>query len=509
MKLQLGLLFGEHMVLQQGKKIPVWGTSVSDDVVTVILNGIEKSTETVHGHFEVCFDPMDATDRTSLTIHSEKLDEEICFRDVAIGEVWLAGGQSNMEFLLKYDYDREETVKTEDDDLLRCFTCPQTPFLGYQEKEVLPEQGFWRRWRSEEERIMFSAVGAYMGRILREKLNVPVGIISCNWGGTPAAAWTALEDLQANEKLRPILEEYEESLKQIDLRKYYESAALPVPLPSKEMQEFTDRFMMGEDMTEFFKNMGSMPKPDPNLWNAYTISPLSAVKHAALYENMLKKVAPYALKGFLWYQGEDDDARERIDCYDESMITLIRSWRRLWNEELPFYQVELAPFRGIGITAAKRYHVMREKQYEASKTLPAVYEICILDAGEEYNIHPRHKKIVGERLGRIVMKHSYGDASLTADCPRFLEAKREDHRIVIRFDNCAGGLKTIGDLKGSLFLEEQDRAIGYEYETDGDELILKGSFSEIVQISYCYSNYCTAVLYNSEGQPAFGFTCEV
>ena len=238
MKLQLGLLFGEHMVLQQGKKIPVWGTSVSDDVVTVTLNGTEKSTETVHGRFEVCFDPMDATDRTSLTVHSEKLDEEICFRDVAIGEVWLAGGQSNMEFLLKYDYDREETVKTEDDGLLRCFTCPQTPFLGYQEKEVLPEQGFWRRWKSEEERIMFSAVGAYMGRILREKLNVPVGVISCNWGGTPAAAWTALEDLQANEKLRPVFEEYEESLKQIDLRKYYESAVMPVPLPSKEMQEF-------------------------------------------------------------------------------------------------------------------------------------------------------------------------------------------------------------------------------------------------------------------------------
>jgi sialate O-acetylesterase len=509
MKLQLGLLFGEHMVLQQGKAIPVWGTSVNNDEITVTLNGVERKTETVNGRFEVCFDPMKAAEKTSLTVRSKKLDEEICFKDVAIGEVWLAGGQSNMEFLLKYDIEREEAIETEDDGLLRCFTCPQTPFLGFAEKEILPEHGFWRCWKSEEERIMFSAVGAYMGKILREKLDVPVGIISCNWGGTPAAAWTALEDLEANEKLRPIFEEYEESLKQIDLRKYYESAMKPLPLPTKEMQEFNDRFMMGEDMSEFFKNMGSMPKPDPSVWNAFTISPLSAVKHSALYENMLKKVVPYAIRGFLWYQGEDDDARERIDYYDESMIALIRSWRKLWNEELPFYQVELAPFRGIGITAAKRYHIMREKQYAASKALPDVYEICILDAGEEYNIHPRHKRIVGERLGRIVMKHSYGDDSVTADCPRFLEARREDHRIVLRFDNCADGLKTEGDLKESLFLDEGDRAIGYEYETEKDELILKGSFSEKIHISYCYSNYCVAVLYNSEGQPAFGFTCEV
>ena len=510
MRLKPGLLFGEHMVLQQGKTIPVWGTSANEDEIIVTLNGVSKTTETINGRWEVFFEAMEANEKTSMTICSRKTGEEIIFSDIAIGEVWLAGGQSNMEFILKYDVDRDEELKTEDDPLLRCFTCPQTPFLGFEEKEICPTAGFWRSWTDSEDRIMFSAVGAYMGKILREKLGVPVGIISCNWGGMPAAAWTDVEDLEANEKLRPIFEEYEESLKQIDLKKYYESAYQPLPLPTKEMQAFTDRFMMGEDMSEFFKNMDKMPKPDPSLWNAYTISPLSAVKHGALYENMLKKVAPYAIKGFLWYQGEDDDARERIDYYDESMVTLIRSWRKLWKEELPFYQVELAPFRGIGITAAKRYHVMRYMQTKAAERLNDVYEICILDAGEEFNIHPRHKKIVGERLGHIVMKHSYDDDSLTADCPRYLKAERNEEGIVITFSSSAEGLVTKGDLKEYLFLEGSDGTIDYEYEIAKDKLYLKAQLpTEKVKVSYCESNWCVAVLYNSEGQPAFGFECEV
>ena len=510
MRLKLGLLFGEHMVLQQGKTIPVWGTSCDLDEITVLLNGVEQKTETVNGRWEVSFEAMEACEHTSMTVRSQKTGEEIVFHDIAIGEVWLAGGQSNMEFILKYDVDREEELKTEDDELLRCFTCPQTPFLGFEEKEICPAAGFWREWKDAEDRIQFSAVGAYMGKILRKKLGVPVGIISCNLGGTPAAAWTDVEDLQANDKLKPIFAEYEESLKHIDLRKYYESAYQPLPLPSKEMLAFTDRFMMGEDMTEFFKNMDKMPKPDPNLWNAYSISPLSAVKHGALYENMLKKVAPYAIKGFLWYQGEDDDARERIDYYDESMVTLIRSWRKLWKEELPFYQVELAPFRGVGITAAKHYHVMRHMQEKAAKQLDDVYEICILDAGEEFNIHPRHKKIVGERLGHIVMKHSYNDQTLVADCPRYLKVERTEDGIAVSFDNCADGLCLKGDLKEYLFLEGSQGSIDYDYETKEDKLILKAQLpSEKVRVSYCESNWCVAVIYNSEGQPAFGFACEV
>ena len=509
MKLQPALIFSEHMVLQQGCEIPVWGRSANNDEISVELGGISRTATAVNGEWLLKLPAMSACSKTSMRIVSRLTGEKIVFEDVAIGEVWLAGGQSNMEFIMKYDVDAPETLKSEDDEDLRYFCFPHTPFLGYLEKESCPDQGFWRKWQNEENKKMFSAVGAYMGRILREKLKVPVAIISCNWGGTPSSAWTSMEDLQNNEKLKPVLEEYERNCSQIDWKKYYETSELPVPLPTVQQLEFEDRFMMGEDMSEFFKNLGNLPKPDISIWSTYPIAPRSATRPAGLYEMMLKRVHPYAIKGFLWYQGEDDDARGWQDFYDESMITLIRCWRKLWGEDLPFYQVELAPFEGVGITAAKDYALMRHKQAAAAKSLENVWDLCILDAGEKFNIHPRHKKIVGERLGRLVLKHSYGDDSRTADCPQAIGASREEDAIVIRFANVAEGLQAKGDLKEYLILSHQGEALDYDYEIQKDKLILKGKFPEKVHIAFCESSFCIDPLYNSEDNPVFGFTYEV
>ncbi|MBR5340698.1 MAG: hypothetical protein IK151_02090 [Erysipelotrichaceae bacterium] len=509
MKLELGRIFAEHMVLQQGADIPVWGRSANNDEITVRLGDVEEKTVAENGVWSLTLPKMDYCSKTTFTVTSKITDEKICFEDVAIGEVWLAGGQSNMEFIMKYDVDCSETVKSEDDPDLRFFNFPQTPFLGFLEKESCPDHGFWRRWVGSDNKIMFSAIGAYMGMILREKLNVPIGIVGCNWGGTPASAWTDMEDLKNNEKLKEVLDEYERNCAQIDFRKYYETSELPVPLPTKEQLEFTERFMMGEDMTEFFKNLGNMPKPDPSIWATYPIAPRSATRPAGVYETMLKKVAPYAIKGVIWYQGEDDDARGWYDFYDESMKTMIICWRRLWGYEFPFFQIELATFEGVGITAAKAYNLMRHKQEEAAKALNKVYDVCILDAGEKFNIHPRHKEMVGERLAYMVLKHVYNDNSRTADCPRFASIDKSDDQITITFSDTAAGLEIRNDLKEVLCVSNENNRLEYEYSLDKDRLVLKGDFKGSIKIEYCEMNYCLPSLFNSEGNPVFGFTAEV
>ncbi|MBQ6222594.1 MAG: hypothetical protein IJJ44_08280 [Solobacterium sp.] len=510
MKLQLAEIFGEHMVFQQHKEIPVWGRSAADDEILVELGEDRVCANTDNGFWKVVLPPQEPGTGITLKVASKVTGEVLQFTDIAVGEVWLAGGQSNMEFIMKYDVDAEEMKNSEDDPDLRFFCFPQTPFLGYLEKEPVPEQGFWRRWEGPSNKIMFSAVGAYMARILRKELRVPVGIIGCNWGGTPASAWTAMEDLKNNEKLSPVLEEYENNCSQIDWRKYIETSELPVPVPDEKQREFNDRFMMGEDMTEFFKNLGNLPKPDISIWGTYPIAPRSATRPSGLYEMMLKRVAPYALKGFLWYQGEDDDARDWADFYDESMKTMIQSWRRLWAEELPFFQVELAPFRGVGITGAKKYAEMRHLQHKVSLELADVHDICILDAGEEFNIHPRHKRLVGERLGRSVMRHVYGNDKYIGDCPSLSSVKRGEDCIEFTFDH-AEGLHIRGDLHQDLFLYAGERSLEYEAEVTGEHLVLKGNFRNEpeIQIRYCEENYCVAKLFNSEGDPVYGFTCSL
>ena len=507
MRLQPALIFGEHMVLQRDQKIRVWGTSAENDTVTVTLNSQKAYGKCIRGEWSVTLDEEKACERTAMTISSEVTGETITFNDVAIGEVWLAGGQSNMEFILKYDTSCEQTMLLEDDESLRYFCYPHSPFLGFMEKDPVEAEGFWRKWTTPENRKQFSAVGAYMALILREKLNVPVGIIGCNWGGTPASAWTNIEDVKNNPALSEIIRWHEEACKNTDWAKYIPASEIRAPEQTPQQKDFNDRFMMGEDMSEFFKNFdpSKLPKVD---FAPFNPGPRSNVRPGGLYENMLRKVAPYAIKGVIWYQGEDDDARNWADFYDESMVTMINSWRKLWGWDFPFYQIELAPFQGVSFTAAKKYDIMRHNQHNAANRLQDVHEVCILDAGERMNIHPRRKKMVGERLGRIVMKHTYGDDSLTADCPELISAERNGNEIKLNFANSAEGMEIRGDLHECLLINGQT---DYEAAVINGQIILYGSFSnpDGLVIKYCESNYCEAVLYNSEGNPAFGFTAEV
>lgn len=508
MKLQLPLLFGEHMVLQRDKEIRIWGTSVEDDEISVSLNSQHLKTKAVKGYWSITFKPEKTNFKTTLKIKSLLTDEEIVFNDVAIGEVWLAGGQSNMEFIMKYDVDYPTTSKSECDNYLRCYTVPQVAYKGFMETENVSSSGYWRRWDKEIERRYFSAIATYMGMMLRDKLDVPVGIISCNWGGTPASAWCAKEDLLNTKELEPILLWHQKACENTNWPVYIKASETKQPEPTREQLDFNDRFMMGEDMSEFFKNFDPSKLP-PKDYDQYAPGPRACIRPAGLYENMLCKIAPYALRGFLWYQGEDDDARDWQDFYDVSMITLINSWRKLWKEELPFYQIELAPFEGIGATGAKKYNLMRHKQEEASNSLKDVYDVCILDAGERFNIHPRRKKMVGERLGHIVMKHTYGDNSLMADCPRIKDVVRKDN-IEISFTNSDGGLVLKDNYKDNFRVTYNDELISYEVFIENDKLIIKTDLSkEKIIIEYCESNYCEASLFNVEGNPVFGFTCEV
>ncbi|MGI6510081.1 MAG: sialate O-acetylesterase [Erysipelotrichaceae bacterium] len=511
MKLQLALIFGEHMVFQRNQKIKVWGRCANNDEITVQIGSNKVTVDSNDGSWLAELPEMEACNRTVMKVTSLKTREEICFKDVAVGEVWLAGGQSNMEFLVKYDYDALELKKTSADDYFRFFNYPHVAFAGYLEKETCADDGFWRKWDSEEDKNRFSAVGAYMGLLLRKYLQVPVAIIGCNWGGTPASAWTSKEALESNPALQQVLEDYRNTTAQItDWPLYIKTSETKEPVMNKEQQEFQDRFMMGEDMSEFFAMLENMPKPDINIYNTYPLTPRSATRPAGVYNHMLKKVAPYGIRGVIWYQGEDDDARDWAEFYNESMKALINCWRKLWGYDFPFLQVELAPFRGRGFSASKKYALMRKLQHKVSRELEDVYNICILDVGEEFNIHPRKKKNVGRRLGQVALKHVYNDNSRVADCPSAISCTRKDNQLEIKFKDVADGLYEKGNLKDVLFITAQEKRLDYTYQLKTDKLIIDVELlDEKAKINYCDENYCVAVLFNSEDNPVYGFEFEI
>lgn len=512
MKLQTALMFGEHMVLQRNEPIPVWGRSVRGDTVTVTLGPHSASTVAGDGAWRVELPPMEATERTSMTVSSAATGEKLCFADVAVGEVWLAGGQSNMEFLLKYDECAEDMYAEADDPDLRYFRYPQANFPGCLEKDAYPDDGFWRSWSGRENKGMFSGPAAYMGRQLRRALGVPVGFIGCNWGGTPASAWTAMEDLEANPALAPVFHWHRRMTEDLDLARYYAASERPTPEPSPEEKQGMDDFMMGIGLEEFFKKMAETPPPPPVDYGPYMPGPRAAIRPAGLFENMLCKIAPYALRGVIWYQGEDDDARGWGSFYGESMKTLIGSWRRLWGRELPFLQVELAPFEGVGFTAARDYPQIRAGQREAMDALPGVHNVCIMDVGDRLNIHVRKKKPVGERLALLARKFVYGETALLAESPRCVRAERAEDTVKVYFQNAGEGLSLRADPSEVLDVSADGVPVAVSAGAAGDCLCLTAEAfrnAKKIKLSFAQRNYCVDPLFGSSGLPAFPFTVEL
>lgn len=506
MKLQPALIFGEHMVLQRGGPIPVWGRSAGGDTVTVALGGASVQAKAEGGLWEALLPPMEAAEGLEMRISSQLTGESIVFQDVAVGEVWLAGGQSNMEFLLKYDSQAQEMYQAGPDRLLRFFRYPLACFTGCLEKDAFPDDGFWRQWGGEEDRGMFSAAAAYMGQMLREKLGVPVGFVGVNWGGTPAAAWTALEDLKANPALAGVLQWHRQGCAAVDLEKYYAASDLPQREPSPEEKARRERMMMGQGLD------GPRTPPPPADYMPYAPGPRSAVRPGGLYESMLQKVAPYGVRGIVWYQGEDDDFRGWASFYDESMRTLIKSWRKLWGKELPFLQVELAPFRGQGPTAAKAYPTMRAMQRAAADTLPGVHNVCIMDAGDPINIHVRKKKPVGQRLALLARKYVYGETGLLADSPRCTGAGRDGDRVCIRFQDAGSGLVLKGDAGSVLQVLADGEPLSLAVFVTGSQMVLAAEGfrrAQGIHIEFAEMNYCQCPLFNSAGLPAFPFTIDL
>ena len=515
MKLELPLIFGEGMVLQRGKEIPVWGRGLKDDTIRVTLGTEEREAVCgADGCFCVTFPPMEACARTSLSVCSEMNGERIELHDIAVGEVWLCGGQSNMEFLLKYDTEAEDYLKTDDDPDLRYFEYPHTNFRGVETLGSFAHQGVWWKWGKRPHREMFADIPYVMARILREKLGVPVGMIGCNWGGTPAAAWASMDEIRNTPEMAPILAWQEENLKKLDWRPYYEASERPEPPVSPEQQEMMDNFMKGIGLKEFMERMAANTAPPPMpVYSAYVPGPRACIRPAGLYDSMLIHIAPYAIRGAIWYQGEDDDFRGWQDFYKESMKAVIRSWRGLFGQDIPFYQVDLAPFMGRGATGAKKYPEMRQAQHDSSVEMPKAKDVCIMDLGDDINIHFRDKQKAGVRLANLALRYDYG-FDVKADSPELESADRDGDSIVLRFKYAENGLvydTALPDAEGALLVYADGTAVLPEILIKDDTLVLVSEafiHAEKISVQYAWQNYCRSSLFDTSGLPVFPFTWE-
>ncbi|MDZ7608458.1 MAG: sialate O-acetylesterase [Cyclobacteriaceae bacterium] len=182
-------IFSDNMVLQRGMNVPVWGTANGGEKITVTIGGFSCTTVTpVSGNWKVCLQVFEAGGPHELVVKGEN---EVRFKDVLFGEVWVASGQSNMQWTLESSNNSAEEVKNANYPDIRLFYVPRRP--AKSPKADL-DGGRWEKCTPESAKG-FSAIAYFFGRDLYKELNVPIGLINCNWGGTVAEAWTSSEML--------------------------------------------------------------------------------------------------------------------------------------------------------------------------------------------------------------------------------------------------------------------------------------------------------------------------
>jgi sialate O-acetylesterase len=264
-------------------------------------------------------------------------EESLTLRDVQVGDVFLAAGQSNMEFHMRYDADLEEERLRCTDDRLRFFDYPEVSYPGQiDEADYGKNFGFWRK-ANPKQIEWFSAVGCYFAKEIRKRYDVPVGILGCNWGGTPACAWMSRENILTGGG-KAWIDEYEEGLKTLDPAAYEEQfRQTPAARKTDPFEDpFSDMLMKGMGFPEIFETLTGQ-KPDPAMLpqilaaaSSPVVGPKTETRPSGLYESMLKEVAPYTLKSFLYYQGESDGDRHP-ELYKTLFPALIHGFRELWG----------------------------------------------------------------------------------------------------------------------------------------------------------------------------------
>lgn len=494
-------VFSDHMVLQCDKPIPVWGKADPGTEVKAVL-GEETVTAKAgkEGSFTVWFQSKKAGRGYILTLSGG--EATVRYTDVSIGEVWFAGGQSNMELTLAESRDGKKAVSESRNDNIRFYMVPKCAVTG-SDLEAAEAETSWQVCGPDTSSVM-SAAAYYFAKDLQARRDVPVGIICCAYGGTSVSCWMSKERLMKTSAGLRYIEEYD-SLVGGKTDEEYEAEMQSY---WREWEAWNDRVIQRrkkdpEVSWEILnEECGICPWPQP----AGRKSPF---RPAGLYSSMVERVCPYGIRGFLYYQGEEDEAR--YADYDWMMISLIMEWREAWGEtalpflfvQLPMYTAKAEWVRGID---SRHWAVIRDQQMKVSRMIANTGLAVLTDCGEFDNIHPLDKETVGTRLALLAREKVYGE-EICADAPSADRVEHHGNSVLVHFCQTGGGLKTAAsDLSGFELAGEDGDFYPAEGRIEKDTVILSaGEVPAPVWIRYAWHNYCRANLYGLSGLPAAPF----
>ncbi|MAT70738.1 MAG: sialate O-acetylesterase [Planctomycetaceae bacterium] len=440
-KLTAATPFTDHMVLQRDTQARVWGWAEPGAEVEVKF--ADKAATCMAddaGRWEAAIGPFEASaEPRTLTVTTG--DESLAFDDVLVGEVWIASGQSNMEWPVALTNDAEQEIAAAKWPEIRLFDVPHR--VSEEPQTTVDTQG-WKACTPETVKN-FSAVAYFFGRKLHDELDVPIGLMSVNWGGTMMEAWTSREALH-------------------------------------EADAFTA-------MIDNLRPLDEMPEDQRG----------TPHRAGVLFNAMLAPMIPYDIRGAIWYQGESNAGRHQQ--YRELSEVMIADWRARWNEgEFPFLLVQLAAWEPGG----DNWPYLRESQAQCCE-LPNVGMAVTTDIGHRTDIHPRNKQEVGRRLALIALSMAYGQ-DVVHSGPKYRDMQIDGSEVTLRFDHAAG-LKHDGDELAGFELAGTDgkfRPASAEI-ADGKVILSSDEVTEPAAVRYNWASFPAGTLRNEAGLPAEPF----
>ena len=465
--LKLMDLFSDGMVLQQKSKTKIWGISNENATINIESSwGVKSSTEAdTNGNWITEIDTPKAGGPYFMKITDGIKTKEI--KDILIGEVWFASGQSNMEMPLE-GYLPAEPIDNADQEILnslnnnlRMFTVTNNVTLS----KIDTVDGKWLSSNPENSRY-FSATGYFFAKKLQKDLGIPIGIISSNWGGTPAESWVS------EEKLRT-LKDFDKDIDAL-YKRYENFQNQPVPLD---------------------KNKGNVKDANPK--GCCLSLPV------VLYNAMVNPIINYKIAGVIWYQGESNVSRAKQ--YQKLFPLMINDWRNKWGYQFPFYFVQLAPFKYDGESKDKLAE-LRDAQRLTLK-LPKTGMAVSLDNTKDFHlIHPTNKESVGLRLAYIDLNRKY-NKEIVDSGPLYKSKLINKNKITIEFDYVGSGLTKKGDklLEFEIAGKNQKFIKANAQIKNNKVLVWNNKISNPKYVRYGWKDTSTASLFNKEGLPASSF----
>lgn len=491
-------LFGDHAILPVGKELRIFGTAEEGEVIrarlmaadgTITGEGVSAARE---GRFLIHLPPQRmGAGPLNLTLTSDSA--QYTATGLTVGLLFMAGGQSNMEWSLWNAQEGQDIIKTHDDPDLRYFNVPRVSVLD-EKGLAAHDAAHWQKIEPHQGGDM-SAVAYFFAAEVRRKMGVPVGIVGCNWGGTSILSWM---DETAASRCVPATkaaEDYERQHGEITLAEWQEKQsafAADMNAWNAKVAE-VKAANPGIQWAEVEKQAGVCP------WNPPP-GPGSPYRPGQLAKTMVETIVPAALSGILFYQGESDV--ERAEDYGELLITLVTRWRELFGDgELPFYNVQLPMFIDAGAADDCRWAILRRQQEKAWRTLRNSHLAVMLDAGEYGNIHPVDKRTPGERLARLFLED---DAHTAPAQPWATGKSTQGNVLTVELTHPVQGEPDLFEVAGEDGLYVPARA-----ELEGCRIRLRAEgVAHPVKARYAWVNWAKVHVFGESGLPLAPFVLD-